>query len=140
MYPFKSCKGFSLIELVVVMAIMAILMSLSGGLLQKSINQQERQVELEQVNQLFRKLSYDAYYKGTSLNIRLEKSTLKITPLSTTKNNIEKEYDFKQLVFVAQDYQVSSKGFTYPTTFSIIGKSKINEFYVGSIFNETSIQ
>jgi len=77
----KKVNGFSLIELMVVMAIMAVLMSLSGGLMQKSINQQARQVELEQVTQLFKKLSYRAYYGGGAMKVRLEKNQMQITYL-----------------------------------------------------------
>lgn len=72
----KLAKGFSLIELMVVMAIMAVVMSLSGGLLQNSINQQERHVELEKVRQLFKQLSYNAYYQGKEYTVRLEESRL----------------------------------------------------------------
>lgn len=140
MYRSNSVKGFSLIELIVVMAIMSVLMSLSGGLFQKSISQQERHVELEQVNQLFRKFSYEAYFKGYSLNIILEKSTLRIVKSVNDKEVILNKHSFKQLTFVAQKYQVSAKGVTSPITFAIMGKNTIKHFNLESIFNETSIQ
>ncbi len=60
----------------VVMAIMAVLMSLSGGLFQKSINQQERHVELEKIHQLFKQVAYKSYYQGKVHRIRLEENKL----------------------------------------------------------------
>lgn len=58
------------------MAIMAVVMSLSGGLFQQSINQQERHVELEKVRQLFKQLTYKAYYQGNAHDVRLEENKL----------------------------------------------------------------
>lgn len=72
----KHSFGFSLIELMVVMAIMAVLMSLSGGLFQKSIDQQERHVELEKIHQLFKQVAYKSYYQGKAHHIRLEENKL----------------------------------------------------------------
>lgn len=60
----------------VVMAIMAVLMSLSGGLFQKSIDQQERHVELEKIHQLFKQVAYKSYYQGKVHHIRLEENKL----------------------------------------------------------------
>ena len=78
MFPSKPSLGFSLIELMVVMAIMAVLMSLSGGLFQQSINQQERHVELEKTQQLFKQLAYKAYYQGSIQQVRVEENKVYI--------------------------------------------------------------
>lgn len=157
-------KGFSLIELMVVMAIMAVVMSLSGGLFQQSINQQERHVELEKVRQLFKQLTYNAYYQGKAHDVRLEENKL----LVYTKNKsnlfnalIEKqeggvaqqqnavsdddqlnedhkalvqEITFNQLLFVAQDFNVSTKGIVSPNQFSIFSGENIRSFQLTSVF------
>ncbi len=62
-------KGFSLIELMVVMAIMSVLMGLTGGLVTKTVAQQEKQVELEKVKHLFKQLSYQAFYQGNDIEV-----------------------------------------------------------------------
>jgi len=147
----------------VVMAIMAVLMGLSGGLMQKSINQQTRQVELEQIQQLFKKLSYQAYYGGTSILVRLEKNQMLITyPLlemivlenNTLSNDLNlnnnvmfdakeaesniqiEQIDFEQLTFVAQDYIVSTKGVISPNSYQVFWQQEIKEFNLNPLFNE----
>lgn len=140
MYLSKPSQGFSLIELIVVMAIMAVLMTLSGGLFQKSISQQERHVELEKVNQLFHQLSYQAYYGGQSLNVRLEKNIISIIPARTNYEGLINTLTFKQLTFVAQDYKISSKGIISPNTYAVFGKNNIKHLPLESVFNEIAIQ
>jgi len=168
----KKISGFSLIELMVVMAIMAVLMSLSGGLMQKSINQQTRQVELEQVIQLFNKLSYRAYYGGNAIQVRLEKNQMQITYLidefsiteeedqnnqshsqnnqrynqnynpNYNQNNDQPETEiinFEQLVFVAQDYSISSKGIVSPNQYQIFWLQDIKMFELKSLFGEAAL-
>ena len=151
----------------VVMAIMAVLMSLSGGLMQKSINQQARQVELEQVTQLFKKLSYRAYYGGGAMQVRLEKNQMQITYLvdaisySDDDNVANGEYqqesrneysddpdnnhqeieliNFEQLTFVAQDYRVSSKGIVSPNQYQVFWLEGIKAFELKSLFTENRL-
>lgn len=159
----KKVSGFSLIELMVVMAIMAVLMSLSGGLMQKSINQQARQVELEQVRQLFKKFSYQAYYGGGAIQVRLEKNQMQISHVvdaikfsdkereenannqridNQSSENKEVEIqiiDFEQLTFVAQNYNVSSKGIVSPNQYQVFWLDDIKTFELKSLFSELAL-
>lgn len=139
-------------------------MSLSGGLLQNSINQQERHVELEQVRQLFKQLTYNAYYQGKIHDVRLEENKLlvfikpKLIPeidedgdnenaaflfdeykdnelVSSESNSLLiKEIIFNQLVFVAQDFHVTTKGIVSPNQFSIFSSGNIRSFPLSSVF------
>jgi len=140
----------------VVMAIMAVLMSLSGGLMQKSINQQAKQVELEQITQLFKKLSYRAYYGGGAIQVRLEKNQMQIayvidslnfsddeTPIEEDRgkylDNQEVEMEvinFEQLTFVAQDFSISSKGIVSPSQYQVFWLEDIKTFKLKSLFSE----
>ncbi len=159
----KKVKGFSLIELMVVMAIMAVLMSLSGGLMQKSINQQARQVELEQMRQLFKKLSYHAYYGRGAIQVRLEKNQMQIAYVvnalkisneesehdiddlnNDTQDSEHQEYDmeainFEQLTFVAQDFRISSKGIVSPNQYQVFWLEDIKTFELKSLFSELAL-
>jgi prepilin-type N-terminal cleavage/methylation domain-containing protein len=160
----KTNLGFSLIELMVVMAIMAVLMSLSGGLFQQSINQQERHVELEKIHQLFKQTAYKSYYQGKTHHIRLEENRLlfleQAQPTSqefdaeqdtslleqfleqsaegelpnTAELFVERSIEFSQLTFVAQDYIISSKGIINPREFGVFGKSDIRKYPLSSVF------
>jgi prepilin-type N-terminal cleavage/methylation domain-containing protein len=165
-------SGFSLIELMVVMAIMAVLMGLSGGLMQSSINKQAKQVELEQVSQLFKALSYKAYYGMGAVNVRLEKNQIHITYGGNTINADEQDtilqnkdeplnselpaqmndidltnkklqevesITFEQLTFVAQDYQVSSKGIVTPAQYQILDLGTIKTFELNLLFSEPAL-
>lgn len=160
-YHFKKALGFSLIELMVVMAIMAVVMSLSGGLFQQSINQQEKHVELEKVQQLFKQLTYKAYYQGKSQKIRIEENKLlfieEVLPVVDVQNfsdqfsetnflndnqpeQIHEDYvvtqivEFKQLLFVAQDYDISIKGIISPNEIGIFSNNTIRKLPLASIF------
>ncbi len=159
----NKAYGFSLIELMVVMAIMAVLMSLSGGLMQKSINQQARQVELEQVSQLFKKLSYRAYYGGGAMQVRLEKNQMQIAYAVDALNFSDEEgkhdiddlnndyqdrehqeidmeiINFEQLTFVAQDLNVSTKGIVSPNQYRVFWLDDIKTFEIKSLFNELAL-
>ena len=147
----------------VVMAIMAVLMSLSGGLMQKSINQQTRQIELEQITQIFKKLSYRAYYGGGAINVRLEKNQMQITHVldvtrfsdeereqNTNNQSIDNRgsedqeveieiIDFEQLTFVAQEYNVSSKGIVSPNQYQVFWLDDIKTFELKSLFSERDL-
>ena len=144
----------------VVMAIMAVLMSLSGGLMQKSINQQTKQVELEQIRQLFKNISYKAYYGGGEITVRLEKNqmiifnkinvidaieendneSLELQQKTEKSDNIAIEYiNFEQLTFVAQDYLISSKGIVSPNKYQVFWLEDIRTFQLQSLFNEITL-
>lgn len=131
----------------IVLAIVAVLLTLTGGLLQRNIAQQERIVELERITQLFNKLSYKAYYGGGPYVIRFQESTIYIN--SSTPSIEEQALDnqsidgpqeifFEQLTFVPQDYKVSSKGVISPNHFSIIERDVIKEFSFKTIFDDAT--
>jgi len=152
MCRFSNTKGFSLIELMVVMAIMAVIMSLSGGLLQKSISQQERLVEIEKVKQIFNQLIYRAYYQGETIQVRLEENKLivqtkaalqDITNFDHTKNNnhyFDDIKEFTHLVFVAQTYAITSKGIVLPSTYGILTENDVKKFQLSAIFKQNENQ
>jgi len=145
MFRFNQYKGFSLIELMVVLAIVAVLLSLTGGLLQRNISQQERVVELEKVNQLLSQLSYKAYYGAGPYNIRFQENKITIVDSKNTAYNNQGKFNansdtlelvFAHLTFVAQDVEISSKGVITPSYYSVIAKDNLQQFPFKMIFNE----
>jgi len=140
-YKRRKSLGFSLVELMVVLAITAVLLSLTGGVLQRNIAQQERIVELEKINQLFHKLSYQAYYGAGPYRIRFQGNRILIQEEAGEQNNekLIKELVFEQLTFVAQDYTISSKGVISPNRFSIISQKSIRQFSFKALFDEAEI-
>ena len=111
MLPFKKQNGFSLIELMVVMAIMALLLVLTGGLVVKNVDQQKRLVEIEKVHQIFKSLSYQAYYRGKTISIAAKDSKLLIQ--QDDKSSV---IEFEQLKFLVRTYQIATSAVVTPST------------------------
>lgn len=129
MFRFKKQQGFSLMELMVVMAIMAIVMGLTGGLVTKTVDQQTRQVELQKVRQLFKRLGYHAYYNGYPISLRMQESTITIT-----ENSQQTTINFEQLVFSPNDYTISTNSSVTPNKYKVLWNSTIQEFTIQSVF------
>jgi type II secretory pathway pseudopilin PulG len=124
----------------VVMAIVATLLTLTGGVVQKNIAQQERIVELEKVAQLFKKLAYQSYYGQGPISLRLQENKIMIDKKADLEED-ELVLDnsvllFEQLTFVAQDYVISSKGIISPNSFGVFFNDNIRQFPLKAIFDE----
>ncbi len=122
-------KGFSLIELMVVMAIMAVLLALTGGLATNNISKRDRLVEIEKVAQIFKRLSYQAYYTGYDIEVRLEG---KLLTAKTAEQ--EKIIAFNQLTFVGADYLVSTKAFISPGVYRVSWQDDYRDFPITPMF------
>ena len=129
MYRFKFYSGFSLIELMVVMAIMSILMGLTGGVIVKNVAQQTRLVELEKTQHYFKLLSYKAYYSGTPILVHTEGHTLTITESGTVT-----QVEFEQLEFVKSEFNIRTTATILPNTFEVIWNEKNKEFEIDAMF------
>ncbi|MEO2280270.1 type II secretion system protein [Pseudoalteromonas pernae] len=126
-------SGFSLIELMVVMAIMAVTLSLTGGLVIKSVDRQQRMVETERVKELFKNLSFRAYYSGSESKINLNGNRMKIA-LADQEQVIE----FKQLTFVAQEFRINNMASIKPSEFSVIRDDQIIPYQIESLYENST--
>ncbi|XQF90944.1 type II secretion system protein [Pseudoalteromonas espejiana] len=99
MFLSNKQQGFSLIELMVVMAIVATLMGLTGALVNKNVNQQQRLVEIEKTQHIFKMLAYKAYYQGYPIHVNTLDNALTIEINGVKKSLILKSCDFKILTF-----------------------------------------
>jgi len=115
MFRFNKQAGFSLIELMVVMAIVAILMGLTGALLNKNVGQQQRLVELEKTQHLFKILSYKAYYQGFPIKVNTDKGVLTVEI-----DGEQKVINFKELHFQGTDFLISTRSTVFPESFKIV--------------------
>ncbi|MDP4985456.1 PulJ/GspJ family protein [Pseudoalteromonas tunicata] len=129
MYHSKYQLGFSLIELMVVMAIMSVLMGLTGGVIVKNVAQQTRLVELEKTQHYFKLLSYKAYYSGIPILITTEGHTLTITEHGTIT-----QIEFEQLEFVKSEFNIQTTATILPNTFEVMWDEKNKEFEIDAMF------
>jgi prepilin-type N-terminal cleavage/methylation domain-containing protein len=124
-----NSNGFSLIELMVVMAIIAVLMALTGGLATKNVSKRERLVEIEKVAQIFKRLSYQAYYTGYDVDVRLEGNYLTANTAGSSK-----VVEFKQLNFTVANYLVSTKASVSPNFYRVSWQEGYREFPIAPLF------
>lgn len=129
MFRFKRQGGFSLIELMVVMAIMAILMGLTGGLVMKNIAQQNRLVELEKTQHYFKLLSYKAYYSGYPITVVANEHSLIIT-----ENEQVTQIDYKELAFVKTTFNIQTTSVVFPDKFKVVWNGSNREFKINAMF------
>lgn len=126
----KKAAGFSLIELMVVMAIMAVLMGLTGGLLTRNVAQQQRVVELEKIQHLFKLLSYRAYYEGQPIHVEAKDNELLIKYI----NQPEKLLTFKELNFRQTMFEISTRSTITPDTFYVSWNNIEHEQKISGMF------
>ncbi|WP_308200589.1 MULTISPECIES: prepilin-type N-terminal cleavage/methylation domain-containing protein [unclassified Pseudoalteromonas] len=126
---FSKQKGFSLIELMVVMAIVATLMGLTGALLNKNVNQQQRLVEIEKTQHIFKMLAYKAYYQGYPIHVNTHDNALTIEI-----NGVTKVINFKELHFQNISFLVSTRSTVFPKYFKIVVNGNEQEHEIIGMF------
>ena len=129
MFRFNKHSGFSLIELMVVMAIMSVLMGLTGGVIMKNIAQQNRLVELEKTQHYFRLLSYKAYYSGYPITVSASEHTLTIT-----ENEKITHVQFEELEFVKTTFNIQTTSVIFPDNFKVMWNGNNREFKINAMF------
>ena len=113
----------------VVLAIMAILMALTGGLATSSVSKRERAIEIEKVAQIFHRLSYEAYYSGYDIEITLQENTLIKRSAGQTDIVV-----FSQLNFVNSEHVVSTKAIVFPDQYRVNWQGGYRDFSIKPLF------
>lgn len=129
MFLSNKQQGFSLIELMVVMAIVATLMGLTGALVNKNVNQQQRLVEIEKTQHIFKMLAYKAYYQGYPIHVNTLDNALTIEI-----NGVKKVINFKELRFQNINFLVSTRSTVLPKYFKIVVNGNEQEYEIIGMF------
>lgn len=132
----SRARGFTLIELIVVMLIMASLLSLVGPLAVKNVEVTRYKTEEMQFKNWLVKMSHTAFYSGKPISIslsgKLATATIgeqpsKDSDLRHTQSDIKTDQlELEQLFFQPQSFQLSKNGF--PSVESITYQGRNRQF------------
>ncbi|MGJ8680091.1 prepilin-type N-terminal cleavage/methylation domain-containing protein [Paraglaciecola sp.] len=103
-----NLRGFTLIELMVVMAIIAILMSLVGPLVVNSLQKSQAKVEVMTIKRWSKNISIRAFMTQQVLLLELNGKSAK---LINEQNVVIKSVDFEYLYFQPQSIEFNSNGY-----------------------------
>lgn len=118
---FIAAKGFTLVELLVVMTISGLLLALVGSMSIEQIERAERLSELNSAEQFIKNVSKFAALNKSSLSLVTEDSKLIILgSLGQDINSIE----FKHLSFQEQSIRFNRNGFADRQSMSVIANKR----------------
>lgn len=107
----RTNKGFSLIELMVVMTIMVGLLSLVGPLAVRNVESTQYKTEEKQFKNWLLKLSHIAFYSGQPVSVELTERSATAS-IGTKQEILAIEY----LDFPLQQIRFTKNGYPTPTT------------------------
>lgn len=109
----RTNKGFSLIELMVVMTIMVGLLSLVGPLAVRNVESTQYKAEEKQFKNWLLKLSHIAFYSGQPVSVSVTERSA-VATIGPEQEVLAIEY----LDFPAQQIRFTKNGYPTPTTIS----------------------
>ena len=110
-------RGFTLIEIMVVMAVVSLLISFVGPLTLNAIDKSERKSETQQLKRLLKKAGYLSFIRQNHLTVKLTGSDVSIAD-SFSKEQWHQS-SFEHLVFTEQTLQINENGFIAPSTVTL---------------------
>ncbi|MDG1750742.1 MAG: type II secretion system protein [Thalassotalea sp.] len=109
MHNFPIKKGFTLIELMVVLAIMGTAFALVGPNIMKSYDKVKAQSEVKELTEILKKISYKAFINGRSVDVSFNQNHIQYKYTDSQKTN---KVSFNFIGFPEQDLNFTSAGFT----------------------------
>ncbi|WP_108947131.1 pilus assembly FimT family protein [Shewanella halifaxensis] len=107
----RSNKGFTLIELMVILLIMGVLLSLVGPLAVKNVDKTNSRTEELQLKNWFDKVSQSAFYRSQIVTISLQGRAVNATvDVAASKVKID-SIMFDSLFFPPQELELNKNGF-----------------------------
>jgi prepilin-type N-terminal cleavage/methylation domain-containing protein len=110
-----SNRGFTLIELIIVMSIMTIILSIVGPLSLNMIDKSQAQSEYIQLQNELKKVSYLAFATASRHELTFEKKTVTLTKGRSNKQ----KFDFEYLTFIPQSISFNSHGYPHPEELTV---------------------
>jgi len=113
--PPSETSGFTLIELVVVLAIMTTAYSLVGPSIIKSLDKVKAQSEVKELKEILKKISYKAFVNGREVQVNFSGKSIQYSYKVLQSENLPlrlNKKSFEQLTFPPQTLNYTSAGFT----------------------------
>ncbi|WDE00519.1 type II secretion system protein [Thalassomonas actiniarum] len=106
-------SGFTLIELMIVMSIVALLMGMVGPLAIQNLEKAQSKSELMSVKNWLKQVSFQAYISGQELKLVLKGKEAKL--VKTDSEEVLTDVTFEFLFFQPQTLNFNNKGYVTPT-------------------------
>ncbi|WP_448552114.1 pilus assembly FimT family protein [Thalassotalea montiporae] len=116
----NSVKGFTLIELIVVISIMAIALSLVGPLTIEFIAKAQAQSELVSLKNSLKKISFKAFSTATEHQVLFNNNVLSLY----TREQLVDSKTFEHLHFDKQAIKFNGRGYPFP---EVLNLDKLNK-------------
>ncbi|MBU2225650.1 MAG: type II secretion system GspH family protein [Gammaproteobacteria bacterium] len=121
----QDARGFTLIELIVVMAVISVVMMLVGPLSQTQVERSKAFAEWMEVQRVFELVAKEAYLDGESYTLHLDGAELSITNGNATK---EKTYQYTYVFFPKQEIHINHHGYVMSASVDAFIRSKKVEY------------
>jgi prepilin-type N-terminal cleavage/methylation domain-containing protein len=108
----KKNLGFTLVELMIVMAIVALLLTLVGPLAINNLEKAQAKQEMLSVKNWLRKLSYQSFLTGKKIKLKVEGKQMELE--LANENASYKNLDV--LSFELQKFTFNESGYVHPTS------------------------
>lgn len=121
----RQYQGFTLIELIVVMAVISVVMMLLGPLSQAQVERNKAFAEWSEVQRVFELVAKEAYLDGTAYTLHLDGTELKIT---SAKQSSEKVYNYTYVFFPKQQIEFNHHGYVMSAGVDVFVRSNKQQY------------
>lgn len=119
-----TSRGLSLVELLIVMALMGLVLSLVGPLGMKQIERSEAVYESMQLQQLLHQAVQQAYVQATPVELQLDGKQL----LGSSGQRVLLDQSFSHIFFPRQQVQINRNGFASQPQISALVRGQARTF------------
>jgi prepilin-type N-terminal cleavage/methylation domain-containing protein len=113
---FKFSKGFTLIELIIVLSIVSLLLSVVAPISIKAVDKTEAKTELLNTTKWIKNIGFQAFIKQQSYSLELYGNTLNL--YKTPSNELVKTKELASLNFTQQRVDFNANGLVTPAQIS----------------------
>ena len=110
----QSIKGFTLIELIIVLSIVGLLLTVVAPVSMYTLEKSEAKTELLETKQWFKHISYQAYIESQGYQLHLSDHQARLFKQSDLAQPIRQK-TFKSLRFTDQNITINTKGIVFPS-------------------------